>query len=87
MHSNPSTGAAADCQHTLFSIYGPGARRGEFEQMAVGIAKVEAPAARFPTAFLFYRDPFLAEQRLPADQFLGWDGECEMQFAAPVVWR
>lgn len=55
--------------------------------MAVGIAKVEAPAARFPRALLFYRDAFLAEPRLLSDQFLGWDGECEMQFAAPVMWR
>src|SRR5205823_2081362 len=70
---------------TPCSIHGPNARGGEFEQMAIGVAKVEAPAAQFPGAFLFHGDPLLLEPGLPICQFCGWDGERQMQFSISVV--
>ena len=38
------------------SINRPCARRGDFDQMAVRVSKVEAPASRFPCPLLFHRD-------------------------------
>ena len=45
--------AAPDC---LSSVDRPYAWRGEFDQMPVRIAKVEAPAAQFPCPLLFHGD-------------------------------
>ena len=55
--------------------------------MAVGISKVEAPAARFPRTFLLHSDPSLLEPQLPVGQFRCRDREREVQFAVPVVGR
>ena len=59
----------------LFSIDRPCARRGEFDQMAVRVSKVEAPASGFPRAFLFYRDSSRLEPSLPVAQFRRWNSE------------
>ena len=67
------------------SIHRPCTRSGEFEQMAVGVTKVEAPAARFPRTFLLHGDPLLLEPRLPVAQFSRWNCEGEVQFPVPVV--
>jgi hypothetical protein len=54
----------------------PCARRGEFDQMAVRVSKVEAPASQFPLLLLlFHCDSFLVEPRLPVGQLVGWDSE------------
>src|SRR5215469_1479622 len=51
------------------SIYRPHTGRGEFEQMAVRVPKVEAPSAQFPLALLFHGNPSLFQPRLPLAQF------------------
>ena len=55
--------------------------------MAVGVSEVEAPAARFPLAFLFHCDLFFSQERLPVGQFSGWNGKRKVRFAIPIVWR
>src|SRR6266480_261247 len=57
----------------LFSIDRPCARRGEFDQMAVGVSKVEAPASQFPRPFLLHCNSSRLEPRLPGGQF----GRCD----------
>src|SRR5271157_6515997 len=59
-----------DCP--LFSIDRPCARRGEFDQAAVRVSKVEAPASGFPRAFLFHRDSSRLELCFPVAQFGRW---------------
>src|SRR5271169_5973537 len=71
----------------LFSIDRPCARRGEFDQMAVRVSKVEAPAPGFPGAFLFHRDSSCLEPCLPLVQFGRWNSERDVQFSVSVVRR
>jgi len=59
----------------LHLIDRPCARRGEFDQMAVRVSKVEAPASQFPLLLLFHCDSSLVEPRLPVGQLVGWDSE------------
>jgi hypothetical protein len=60
-------------QDYVFSVHGPRTRSGHFEQVAVGVPKVEASPARFPRTLLFHGDPSLLEPQLPGGQFVGWN--------------
>jgi hypothetical protein len=55
----------------LFSINRPGARRGEFDQMAVRVSKVEAITSQLPRPLLFYCDSSRLQPRFPVGQFGG----------------
>src|SRR5882762_769477 len=69
------------------SINGPGARSGEFEQVAVGVSEVEAPASQFPLTFFFHCDSPGLEPGFPVGQFRRGDSEGDVQFAGSVVRR
>src|ERR1700746_3780989 len=69
------------------SVNGPDTWRGKFEQMTIGIAKIEAPSAQFPGAFFFHCNSLLGEPSFPGSQFRGWNGKCDVQFAVAIVRR
>src|SRR6266513_2410889 len=55
--------------------------------MTIRVSKVEAPASQLPRSLLFHCDSPCLEPRLPVAQFGGWDSECDVYFAVPVVRR
>ena len=71
--------AIARISLSAFSMEGPCAWGGKFEQMVVGISKVAVPTACFELPFLFYCDSVLLKERFPDDQF------SEMQVAWAVT--
>jgi len=65
------------------SVDRPCARRGEFNQMAVRVTKVEARASQFPRALLFHWNSSRLEPRFPTGQFGRRNTEREVQLTVP----
>ena len=80
-------GSGKTSWRTADSIDGPDAGGGEFEQVAIGIAEVEAGSTEFPCAFLFHVNPFSRQPRLPIRQFCGGDREGKTEFTVAVMGR
>src|SRR5262249_51175250 len=71
----------------LASIDRPQARRRELQQVAVGIAEIDAAAAALPVGPPFDRDIMRAQALLPLRQLVGGNRKRDVQRAAAVVRR
>ena len=69
------------------SVNRPDARGGEFDQVPVGVAEIEARAAEFPMDAALDGHALFAKPLLPRHQFAVIDGEGKMQRSAAIVGR
>src|SRR4051812_49401290 len=70
---------------TLASINRPDSGGGYFQQVPVGISKVETYAAAVPGFLLLQGDPVLRQPCFPIGQFRGRDCERDVEFAIAIV--
>lgn len=63
----------------------PKSRRGQFNQVVVGVAEIEAGGTSGPKDTTFYRYVELLESRLPRGQLVRSDSEADMQPPGAIV--